>query len=40
MRLDDPKTLKPVVAYRDADVRDDAPRGMTRAPRPRMTTVS
>ena len=39
MRSDDPKT-SPVVAYRDADVRDDAPRGMTRyAPRPRMTTV-
>jgi len=39
MRSDDPKT-SPVVAYRDEDVREDAPRGMTRyAPRPRMTTV-
>mgnify|MGYP002832029817 CR=1 FL=1 len=39
MRPEDPKT-SPVVAYRDADVREDAPRGTPRyAPRPRMTTV-
>ena len=39
MRPEDPKT-SPMVAYRDADVREDAPRGTPRyAPRPRMTTV-